>query len=105
LNGRTMVVDSFLPDLNVIIECWMSESRSGTALTWLERNAAFVDVKFAKLKRLNSAFRCVGYVEAPQADPASLRLVVSPVMGHADFMAFCLAELEYYLLRLEVLRP
>jgi len=100
LVGKTLVVDSFIPHLNVLIECWMSESRRSAALTWLERNAAFVDLKFVKLKRLNSGFRCLGYVEAPQADPASLRLAVSPVMEHADFMAFSPEEVESILLEL-----
>jgi hypothetical protein len=94
VGGRTLVVDSFLPDLGLIIECWMSESRQGTALAWLERNAAFVDVKFARLKLLNPQLQCLGFVTAPRADSASLRLVVVPMMAHADFMAFSLEELE-----------
>ena len=100
LAGRSMVVDSLLPDLSLIVECWMSESRRGTALTWLERNAAFVDVKFCRLKALDPALRCLGFVEAPEVDISSLQQIIGPMMGHADFMAYSLAELEGVLLNL-----
>jgi hypothetical protein len=92
--GRSLVVDSFLPELDLVVECWMSESRQGTALTWLERNAAFIDVKFTRLKLLDSRLRCLGLVQAPQADPVSLKQVVGSMMGHADFMVYSFDELE-----------
>ena len=37
--NRLIVPDFFLPKLDLIIECWRSESRRGVALGWAERNA------------------------------------------------------------------
>ena len=48
--NRSMVVDFFLPGPNLVVECWRSESRRGSALMWVEKNAAYVDLKFARLK-------------------------------------------------------
>ena len=92
--GRSMVVDFFLPGSNLVIECWRSESRRGSALMWVEKNAAYVDLKFARLKEGYPGIRCLGLVEAPQVDPDSLRRIVGAVMVHADFMAYTMEELN-----------
>jgi hypothetical protein len=99
LEGRSMVVDSYLPGLNLVVECWMSASRRGTALTWLERSAAFIDVKFSRIKLFDPKLRCLGLVEASQVDGASLKQVVGSLMLHADFMAYSTAEVERLLMR------
>jgi len=92
--GRSMVVDFFLPVPNLVIECWRSESRRGSALMWVEKNAAYVDLKFARLKDGYPGMRCLGFVEAPQVDPDSLRRIVGAVMVHADFMVYTMEELN-----------
>ncbi len=97
---KTFVVDSFLLDFNLAIECWMSESRRSAALGWLERNAAFVDLKFGKLKRLDPSLRCLGYVEGMDVEVEDLRRVLLPIMGHADFMAFSVNEVTAALERI-----
>jgi hypothetical protein len=51
IEKRSVVVDFFLPELNVAkMECWRSDSRRGIALAWIERNAAYIDLKFRRLK-------------------------------------------------------
>jgi hypothetical protein len=92
--NRTLVVDAFLPGPWIVVECWMSESKRANALSWVARNAAAVDVRFARLKGRDRLIRCLGLVEAPQADYEELASVVGPVMGHADFMAYSTEELE-----------
>jgi hypothetical protein len=99
VEGRSMVVDSYLPGLNLVVECWMSASRRGTASTWLERSAAFIDVKFSRIKLFDPKLRCLGLVEAAQVDGASLKQVVGSLMLHADFMAYSSEEVERLLRR------
>ncbi len=88
-----MVVDFFLPGPNLVIECWRSESRRGSALMWVEKNAAYVDLKFARLKDGYPGIRCLGFVEALQVDLDSLKRIVGAVMVHADSMLYDMEEL------------
>ena len=88
VEGRTYVVDFYLPGSNAAIECWRSGSRRGIALTWVERNAAYVDLKFRRIKAAYPAVRCLGLVEVPQADPGLVEKYVGAVMEHADGMAY-----------------
>ncbi len=90
---KSQVADFFLTEHNLVIECWLSRSRRGIALTWVERNAAYVDLKFRRLKERYPGIRCLGLVEVPQVDLGSLREVVGPVMPHADFMAYSMNEM------------
>lgn len=90
---RSQVADFFLNECNLVIECWLSRSRRGIALTWVERNAAYVDLKFRRLKERYPGIRCLGLVEVPQVDLASVREVVGPVMSHADFMVYSMEEM------------
>ncbi len=94
VGNRSIVVDFFLPDQNVVIECWLSRSRRGAALSWVERNAAYVDLKFGRLKQNYPARMCLGLVQVPQVDRASVVEVVAAVMSHADFMTYSLEELH-----------
>lgn len=96
VEGRTYVVDYYLPAYRVALEVWKSNSRRGIALTWVERNAAYVDLKFRRIKEAYPEVRCFGLVEVPQADPGLVAKYVSVVMEHADGMAYemtCLAKL------------
>ena len=61
---------------------------------FLPPNAAFVDVKFSRLKLLDPKFRCLAFVEAPQTDVLSLRQIVGSMRGHSDFMAYSLEDLK-----------
>jgi hypothetical protein len=88
VEGRTYVVDYYLPGQSVVLECWKSTSRRGIALTWVERNAAYVDLKFKRIKGAYPAVRCFGLVEVPQADPRLVAKYVDVVMEHADGMAY-----------------
>ena len=80
VGARLMVPDFFLPKLDVVIECWRSESRRGVALGWAERNALYVNLKFRRLKAVRPGVRCLGLAEFPQVDMESLRSMVEAVM-------------------------
>src|SRR5437667_9098860 len=68
VGGRTYVVDFYLPNQSIALECWRSTSRRGVALTWVERNAAYVDLKFQRIKAANPDVRCLALVDVQQAD-------------------------------------
>ena len=91
--GRQYVVDFYLPNSQTAIECWQSSSRRGIALTWMEKNAAYIDWKFRRIKGANPAVRCLALVEVAQADSNSVREYVGPVMEHADSVCYSLEEL------------
>ena len=93
VEGRTYVVDFYLPAYRVVLELWKSTSRRGIALTWVERNAAYVDLKFRRIKGAYPEVRCFGLVEVPQADPGLVEKYVSVVMEHADGMAYTMERL------------
>ncbi len=97
IGNRSLVVDFFLPEQNLVIECWLSRSRRGVALTWVETKAAYIDLKFKRLKENYPGIRCGGLVEVPQVDLESLREVVGAVMVHADFMAYTLIDFMGFL--------
>ena len=92
VGGRTYVVDFFLPGFSVILEVWKSTSRRGIALTWVERNAAYIDLKFRRIKGTYPNVRCFGLVEVPQADATLVAKYVGVVMEHADGMAYEMSE-------------
>ena len=93
VDGRTYVVDFYLPGHSIVLECWKSVSRRGIALTWVERNAAYVDLKFRRIKRAYPDVKCYGLVEVPQADPGLVAKYVGVVMEHADGVAYEMNEL------------
>ncbi len=92
MGNRSAVVDFFLPGQNLVIECWLSRSRRGVALGWGERNAAYVDFKFRRLKESYPGLKCLALVELFQVDVDSVKEVVGPIMAHADLMAYTLGE-------------
>jgi hypothetical protein len=91
--GRSYVVDFFLSDYRTILECWQSGSRRGIALTWMEKNAAYIDWKFKRIKKASPALNCVALAEVAQADPKKIREYVGPVMEHADEVCYSMEEL------------
>ena len=94
VGNRSIVPDFFLPEQNLVIECWRSGSRRGAALTWVEGKAAYVDLKFSRLKANYPGIRCLALVEVPQVDLASLHEVVGSVMVHADSMTYTMREFQ-----------
>jgi len=93
-NGkRLIVVDFFLNDRRTVIECWKTTGRRGVALGWMERNAAFIDVKFRRLKGLHPGIRCVALAEAPHEEPIMLERVLREVLAHADGVAYSVDDL------------
>ncbi len=97
VGNRSLVADFYLLQRNLVIECWMSRSRRGVALTWVETKAAYIDIKFKRLKENYPGIRCGGLVEVPQVDLESLREVIGTVMVHADFMAYTLIDFADFL--------
>ena len=93
IRNRMYVVDFFLPNQRAAVECWRSTSRRGVALTWVEKNAAYVDLKFRRIKEANPDVRCIALVEVMQAEPELVREYVGPIMEHADFMAYEMSQL------------
>lgn len=93
VNGRSYVCDFYLPANSTVIECWQSSSRRGIALTWMEKNAAYIDWKFKRIKEGNPSVRCVALVEAAQAETERVKEYVGPVMEHADVVCYSMEEL------------
>lgn len=91
--NRLYVVDFFLPNNRTVLECWKSVSRRGVALTWVEKNAAYVDWKFKRIKSVYPDLRFVALVEVGQAPPPVVREYVGPVMEHADVLCCAIEEL------------
>ena len=97
--GRLIVVDFFLCDRNVVLECWKTTGRRGVALGWMERNAAFIDVKFRRLKVTHPGIRCIALAEAPREEQATLVRVLGQLLVHADGLAFSIDDLRSAILR------
>lgn len=93
VRNRMYVVDFFLNGQRVALECWQSSSRRGVALVWMERNAAYIDLKFRRIKEAYPDVRCMALAEVARAEPSLVRDYVGPVMEHADFMAYEMSEL------------
>ncbi len=92
--GRAYVVDFYLPDSQTVIECWQSTSRRGVALTWVEKNACYIDWKFRRIKSVNPSVRCMALVEVGQAEPRLVKEYVGPVMEHADVVCYTMEDLS-----------
>ena len=92
--GRLIVVDFFLSDRRTVLECWRTAGRRGVTLGWMERNAAFIDVKFRRLKGGYPGIRCVALAEAPREEPATLARVLGELLVHADGLAFSIDDLR-----------
>lgn len=90
---RLIVVDFFICDRSTVIECWKTAARRGVAVGWMERNAAFIDVKFKRLKALRPGIRCVALAEAPQVETASLAKILGEVIPHADRLLLSVEDL------------
>ena len=75
------------------MECWRSSSRRGVALVWMEKNAAYIDLKFRRIKEAYPDVRCLALAEVAKVEPSLVREYVGPVMEHADFMAYEMSEL------------
>lgn len=94
-NGsRLIVVDFFLSDRRMVLECWRTAGRRGVALGWMERNAAFIDVKFRRLKEGYPGIHCVALAEAPREEQAILARVLRELLVHADGLAFSIDDLR-----------
>ena len=88
------MVDFFLSDRRTVLECWKTTGRRGVALGWMERNAAFIDVKFRRLKAAYPGLRCVALAEAPYVESSTLARVIGELLVHADGMAFSIDDLD-----------
>jgi hypothetical protein len=97
--ARLIVVDFFLSDRRTVLECWKTAGRRGVALGWMERNAAFIDVKFRRLKEAYPGLRCVALAEAPHVEPATLARVIGELLVHADRVAFSIDGLRSAVLK------
>ena len=93
VGGRLYVTDFFLNDYRTVLECWRSTSRRGVALTWVEKNACYVDWKFRRIKQSNPDVKCTALVEVKHAEPELVAKYVGPVMEHADSMCYSMEEL------------
>jgi hypothetical protein len=97
VGDRNYVTDFYLPNDRTIIECWQSSSRRGIALTWVEKNAAYVEWKFKRIKATYPDTRAVALVEVGQADPSLVRKYAGPVLEHADTLCCSMDELALVL--------
>jgi len=92
LGKRFAIVDFFLFEQDSVIECWMSESRNGAAMGWMERNAVYIDLKFKRLKEHNPGMRCLAFAQAPQVDLSELVEVTEAALLHADYVAYTIDD-------------
>lgn len=46
--------------------CFRCTSRGGIALTWMEKNAAYIDWKFRRIKKAYPGVRCVPWLRSPR---------------------------------------
>ncbi len=95
--NRMYVVDFYLPNDRTVIECWQSSSRRGVALTWVEKNAAYIDWKFRRIKGSYPEVKCVALVEVMQAEPELVREYTGVVMEHADVLCCSMEELGKFI--------
>jgi len=93
VDKRMYVVDFFLSDHRTILEVWKSTSRRGVALGWIEKNAAYVDLKFKRIKGAYPEIRSVALVEVVQAEPSQVREYAGPALEHADVLCCSMEEL------------
>ncbi len=70
-----------------------SASRRGIALTWVEKNACYIDWKFRRIKGVHPEVRCLALVEVAQADVSLVKGYVGPVLEHADAVCYSMEEL------------
>ncbi len=100
VRNRTYVCDFFLSNQRTILECWRSSSRRGIALVWIERNAAYVDLKFKRIKGAYPETKSIAFVEVQRAEPSLVREYVAPVLEHADVVCCSMEELAEALRKL-----
>ncbi|HID90879.1 TPA: hypothetical protein EYP44_02850 [Candidatus Bathyarchaeota archaeon] len=83
-------VDFYVGSLSrpTVIECVYTSCRQGTALSFLRRQALWVDWKFARLKERIPMAVCIALVEAPRVRERRLRGAITPFLSHADRVAF-----------------
>ena len=93
VRNRLYVSDFYIPAQRIVIECWRSTSRRGVALVWIERNAAYVDLKFRRIKEAYPETRAVALVEVEHAEPSVVREYAEPVLEHADAVCCSVEEL------------
>jgi hypothetical protein len=93
IDNRMYVVDFFISDRRTILEVWKSTSRRGIALGWIERNAAYVDLKFRRIKAAYPDVRAAALVEVVHAEPSVVREYAGPVLEHADAVCCSMEEL------------
>jgi len=93
VGNRCYVTDFFLSDDRVVLECWRSTSRRGVALTWVEKNACYIDWKFRRIKQAYPDLKCIALVEVEHAKPDLVAVYVAPVMEHADSVCYSMNEL------------
>jgi len=90
--NKSYVVDFFLSDYRTVIECWKSTSRRGVALNWIEKNAAYIDLKFKRIKLAYPDTRSIALAEAGHGKPSLVREYAEPVLEHADVLCCSMEE-------------
>ncbi|MDV3278261.1 MAG: hypothetical protein LYZ69_07330 [Nitrososphaerales archaeon] len=89
---RVYVVDFYLPLQKLAVECWRSNSRRGVALTWVEKNACYVDWKFERIKGTDPTISCLAFVQVVSAGAEVVRQYIGPVLDHADAVCCSMEE-------------
>jgi len=92
VKNRMYVCDFYLPNSQTVVECWRSSSRRGIALVWIERNAAFIDLKFKRIKAAYPDVKTIALVEADQAKPELVKEYADPVLEHADTTCYTMED-------------
>ncbi len=62
----------------------------------MEKNAAYVDWKFRRIKSVSPSVRCVALAEVTQAGVERVKEYVGPVMEHADVACYTMGELSSF---------
>lgn len=67
------VVDFCVLGQSVILEVWQSTRRCWVVLVWVEKNPAYVDLKFRRIEGACPCIRCVALVKVAQAEPSLVK--------------------------------
>jgi hypothetical protein len=100
VKNRMYVVDFFITDFRTVVECWRSGSRRGVALCWIEKNAAYINLKFKRLHTAYPDIRFVALAEVEQAQPSLVREYVEPVIEYGDVVCCSMEEFAAALLKI-----
>ncbi len=93
VGNKSYVCDFFISDHRIVLECWQSGSRRGVALNWIEEKAAYIDLKFKRIKLVYPDIGFIALAEVVHGNPSLVREYAAPALDHADTLCCSMEEL------------